>query len=139
MTRRPRSRAITSGAAALLAGALTAGAPLAIGALATAASAGAARAQAQAQAQPRAETPGRAADGCGEVVVRAGQTLTGIAEAAGETLEALIAANRGRLADPDRIAVGQRLRLPCATEAAAPAGRDAGPGDDRPGGPPADA
>ena len=110
--RRPLARTAFHGAvsavpAALLLASLCAGAP------------GTAQAQAQVRAQAK--------DGCGEVTVRAGQTLTGIAKEAGVAVETLFDANRDRLASPDRIGVGQSLRLPCKAAAEAEAEAPADP------------
>jgi putative chitinase len=44
--------------------------------------------------------------------VREGDTLSGIAEEFGISLDALIEANKDRLKDPDRLQVGQELRIP---------------------------
>jgi nucleoid-associated protein YgaU len=55
----------------------------------------------------RAAAPARA----GEYVVRAGDTLSGIAARFGMGWPALWALNRDRVADPDLIFPGQRLRL----------------------------
>jgi LysM repeat protein len=63
-----------------------------------------------------AAAPARATDRV--IVVRPGQTLGQIAVEQGVTLESLVALNQ--IADPDRIFVGQRLRV--ATAPAAPAG-----------------
>jgi LysM repeat protein/beta-lactamase class A len=64
-----------------------------------------------------------------EYVVQSGDTLSGIAKAAGVSLKALLEANE--LADPDRLKVGQKLTVPAgATPPApsAPAARSNQPG-----------
>ena len=63
-----------------------------------------------------------------EYVVRPGDTLSGVARAFGTTFRALAEANR--LADPDRLKVGQRLLVPAggrSGQPTAPAARPASP------------
>ena len=88
------------------------------------------------QATPARRTtaaPAASAKATGGVyVVRSGDTLSRIAGANGTTWEALFAANRDKLSNPNVIQVGQQLRLtgtatPKATSAAAPAAPAAGP------------
>jgi LysM repeat protein len=56
-------------------------------------------------------TPARSSEAGGEIyVVRPGDTLIGIAAAAGTTLEALLSLNA--IANPDILFVGQQIRLP---------------------------
>jgi len=55
------------------------------------------------------------------ITVRAGQTLTGIAMAAGVSLAALLAANPS-ITNPDRIGIGQVLRLPAGSPPAGTGG-----------------
>ena len=49
-------------------------------------------------------------------VVKKGDTLTKIAKANGVTLEALLAANKGTVNDPNKVKVGQELIIPVAQE-----------------------
>lgn len=73
--------------------------------------------------RPRSHTvPHPAPAAGGGYTVAAGDTLSTIAAGHGTTWEALYAANRGALTDPNRIFPGQRLTLPGGAPAPAPAG-----------------
>ncbi len=67
---------------------------------------------------PRRVAPAPAQAPAGEYVVRAGDTLAGIAAAHGVTWQQLWAGNRTTVPNPSRIFVGQRLRLPGVTGSA---------------------
>jgi len=68
----------------------------------------------------------RAAD---EIIVQAGDTLSGISKRHGVTVSTLVAANA--LADPNRIFIGQRLRTSTTAPATAPAPGPAAPAGGR--------
>lgn len=69
------------------------------------------------------------------VVVRRGQTLSGIAGLYGTTVAALMRANR--IADPDRVLAGRRLRLPAPGSATRGSGSTQAPAASQPPGVPA--
>ncbi|MGR3780674.1 MAG: LysM peptidoglycan-binding domain-containing protein [Albimonas sp.] len=65
---------------------------------------------------------------CGEHVVRAGETLSGIARGApgAPSPQAIYEANRDRLSSPDHIEPGQTLRLPCPPGSPSPGSSSSG-------------
>jgi LysM repeat protein len=71
---------------------------------------------------PPAPTPAPPAPSpsVGEYTVVAGDTLSGIASRYGTTWQALFAINHDRIADPNRIFVGQRIRVTGAVSSPAP-------------------